>query len=145
MLEIFRGSDRRLQEQVQQLARELFRLRSDMNTRVQQVEAECARIGLQRVLREIHKTAELAVQRGIPAARAIESGLRAAVAPLPRGRAGGLARARSAWRYRDGTFMPESERFEAYREERERHAVGGRARAKRAARYVDGTFAPDAR
>jgi hypothetical protein len=60
----------------------------------------------------------------------------------PRGRAGGLARARTAWRYVDGTFMPESEKTEAYRAEYERYAAGGRARARSARRYRDGTFAP---
>jgi hypothetical protein len=41
---------------------------------------------------------------------------------LPRGKAGGLARVRTAWRYGEGTFMPESGKFEAYRQEYERHA-----------------------
>ena len=58
----------------------------------------------------------------------------------PRGRAGSLARAKSAWRYFDGTFMPESARDEAYRLEYERYAVGGRARARKARRAEDGTF-----
>jgi hypothetical protein len=66
--------------------------------------------------------------------------MRALRAPIPRGRAGGLARASTAWRYFDGTFMPESERLEAYREEYERYAVGGRTRAARALRNSDGTF-----
>ena len=61
----------------------------------------------------------IAVKSGAAAAQAIEVGLRAAGAPLPRGRAGDLARAKAAWRYDDGTFMPESEKFEAYREEHE--------------------------
>ncbi len=117
MLELFRGSGRQLQEQVQQLARELVQLHGDVNKRLQQVEQECARIRLQRMLREIHKAAELAVRIGLPAALAIERSLRAVAAPLPRGRAGGLARARTAWRYSDGTFMPEEEKFESYHEE----------------------------
>jgi uncharacterized protein YpuA (DUF1002 family) len=54
-------------------------------------------------------------------------------APLPRGRAGGLAGAKTAWRYSDGTFMPEAERTMAIEEfelaEYERYAAGGRARA----------------
>lgn len=37
--------------------------------------------------------------------------------------------------------MPESQKWEAYREEYERHAAGGRARAACALRYADGTFA----
>ncbi len=62
--------------------------------------------------------------------------------PIPRGRAGSLARAHRAWRYSDGTFMPESEKFEAYRAEHERYAAGGRARARNARRALDGTFLP---
>lgn len=61
-------------------------------------------------------------------------------APIPRGRAGGIGRARTAWRYFDGTFMPESAKDEALREEYERFAAGGRARAARARRALDGTF-----
>jgi len=61
-------------------------------------------------------------------------------APAPRGDAGGLACARSAWRYIDGTFVPESEKYQAYREEYERYAIGGRARAASARRNRDGTF-----
>jgi hypothetical protein len=60
---------------------------------------------------------------------------------LRRGQAGGLARARMAWRYLDGTFMPESEKFEAYQQEYERYAAGGRARAANARRHGDGRFA----
>lgn len=61
-------------------------------------------------------------------------------APLPRGRSGGLARARTAWRYFDGTFMPDSEKFEFYREEYQRYATGGRARAASALRGPNGRF-----
>jgi hypothetical protein len=50
------------------------------------------------------------------------------------------SRARSAWRYFDGTFMPESEKIEAYRVEYERFASGGRVRAAKALRARDGTF-----
>jgi hypothetical protein len=57
----------------------------------------------------------------------------------PRGRAGGLARARTAWLYLDGTCMPESARWEAYREEYELHARGGCARTPSAVRNLDGT------
>ena len=73
---------------------------------------------------------------------AIEKFAQAMRAPLPRGRAGGLARASTAWRYFDGTFMPESEKSEAYLADYERYASGGRARAARASRNKDGTFAP---
>ena len=38
--------------------------------------------------------------------------------------------------------MPESMKWESYREENERHAVGGRARAAIAARAANGTFLP---
>ena len=65
-------------------------------------------------------------------------------APLPRGKAGGIARARTAWRYLDGTFMPEAERAAAIEEfelaDYERYAAGGRARARTAQRVPDGTF-----
>jgi hypothetical protein len=67
--------------------------------------------------------------------------MRAPLPLLPRGRAGGLARTRTAWRYLDGTFMPESEKEAAYLEDYERYAAGGRARALHARRNVDGTFA----
>jgi hypothetical protein len=49
-----------------------------------------------------------------------------------RGRAGGLARARQAWRSLDETFMPESAKQEAYVREYERYAASGRARASTA-------------
>lgn len=52
------------------------------------------------------------------------------------------ARASTAWRYFDGTFMPKSEKEAAGFEEYERYAAGGRARAATAARYEDSTFAP---
>jgi len=71
---------------------------------------------------------------------AIERFAQAMCGQAPRGRAGGLARARGAWRYFDGTFMPESEKFEACRQEYERYAAGGRARAAKAQRSADGTF-----
>ena len=39
--------------------------------------------------------------------------------------------------------MPESEKWESYRAEYERHAAGGRERAARAKRSADGTFMPN--
>lgn len=75
-----------------------------------------------------------------PSAGAIERFAQAMRAPLPRGRAGGLARARSAWRYFDGTFMPESEKEAAYLEEYERYAAGGRTRAALGVRDARGRF-----
>jgi hypothetical protein len=143
MLRLFRGSGRQLQQDVQQLTHDLNQLRADVTDRLQQVEEECARIRFGRMASAISEAAELAMRQGLPAALAIAKGLRAVVANLPPGKAGGLARARQAWRYSDGTFMPESEKFAAYREEYERHAAGGRARAKVAARATDGTFLPN--
>ena len=65
--------------------------------------------------------------------------------PAPFGTTGetrGLARASHAWRYLDGTFMPESEKYEARRQEYERYAAGGRARAASVLRAKDGAFLP---
>jgi hypothetical protein len=73
---------------------------------------------------------------------AVENFAQAMRAPIPRGRAGGLARARSAWRHFDGTFVPESAKTEAQIAEYERYAAGGRARAALATRSTDGTFSP---
>src|SRR6516162_5333608 len=117
MLRRFRGFSGKLQEQVQQLTRELDQLRSDVTNRLQQVEEECTRIRFGRMATAIGEAAQLAIRQGLPAALAIAKGLHAAVAPLPPGKAGGRARARAAWRHADGTFMPESERFQAYRAE----------------------------
>jgi hypothetical protein len=62
-----------------------------------------------------------------------------------RGRAGGFARVRDAWRYSDGTFMPDREKEAAIEEyeiqQYERYAAGGRVRAAQAVRRSDGTFA----
>jgi hypothetical protein len=68
------------------------------------------------------------------------------VQPTPvRGRAGGKARARDAWRCLDGTFMSDRERMavieDLEHEEYERHAAGGRARAACGVRNADGTWA----
>jgi hypothetical protein len=92
------------------------------------------------MLRGVHETTELAISLGVLVAFAIAKGLRAVVAPLPPGKADGLARALHVWRYADGTFMPEPEKFETYREEYERHAKGGRARAGSAVRGLNGRF-----
>ena len=62
---------------------------------------------------------------------------------LPPGVAGGIARARHAWRYDDGTFMSYKDEERIHIEQRERMARGGRARAKHAKRKTDGTFLPD--
>jgi hypothetical protein len=77
----------------------------------------------------------LAERQGIEIAQAVGKGLRAMVAPLPRGEAGGIAHG-----YFDGTFMPESEKDAAALEEYERYAAGGRARARTAMRNESGRF-----
>jgi len=90
-----------------------------------------------RLATEISSAAEAATSQGMVA------GELSRPAPV-RGRAGGLARARDAWRCSDGTFMPdydkEAEIAEHEIEEYERYAAGGRARALRARRRADGTF-----
>jgi hypothetical protein len=99
-----------------------------------------ARLDGERQLRTLAAQIVGAAQIASVVGEAIESFAKAMRAPSPRGRAGGLSRARSAWRYFDGTFMPESEKFEAYRLDYERYAGGGRARALNAKRARDGTF-----
>ena len=47
------------------------------------------------------------------------------MAPLPPGVAGGIARARHAWRYDDGTFMSYDNEEQIRLEQRERMARGG--------------------
>jgi hypothetical protein len=104
--------------------------------RVQRLEAEQAalhaRLEGDRQLRVLTAQVVGAAQVGDP----VEKFGQAMRTQPPCGRAGGLARARTAWRY----FMPESEK-EAFREEYERFAAGGRARATGALRNSDGTFA----
>ena len=126
----------------QRLAAELLELRTTLLPRLQRVESELIFTKLERFFRELHTAIELAARQGIDAAGAIEKGLSAIVAPLPHGKAGGLARASTAWRYFDGTFMPASQKAVAYRGEYERFAAGGRARALGAQRARDGRFLP---
>jgi|HubBroStandDraft_6_1064221.scaffolds.fasta_scaffold1158453_2 hypothetical protein len=128
---------------------QLVRATSDLAARVQRLENEQAvlraRLEGERQLRLLTAHISAAAQMAPAIGAAIERFGEAMRAPLPvppRGRAGGLARAKSAWRYIDGTFMPESEREAAYFEEYERYAAGGRARARSASRFTDGTFAP---
>jgi hypothetical protein len=45
-----------------------------------------------------------------------------------------------AWRCADGSFMPESDKMEAYRVEYERYAVGGSTRARTTRRAIKGTL-----
>ena len=78
-----------------------------------------------RTVEEVSHAAESALAVGT----ALEAFARAMRARPMRGRAGGLARARSAWRYADGAFAANSERDEAIEEfecaEYERCAAGG--------------------
>ncbi len=117
---------------------------SDISARVQRLESEQAmlraRVEGERQVRSLaaNVTAAAVVAPAIGAA--IERFAEAMRRPSPRGRAGGLARVRTAWRYFDGRFMPESNKSEAYRMEYERYAAGGRARAACARRSVNGRF-----
>jgi len=138
---------------------ELVHTTSALLARIQRLEAEHAEILLARMRRLEDEQAEMrarlegerhlrvftahiaAAAHVAPAVgAAIERFTEAMRAPLLRGREGGLARSRTAWRYFDGTFMPESEKERAYFEEYERYAAGGRARAAKARRAPDGTF-----
>jgi hypothetical protein len=118
---------------------------SDLLERIQRLEREQrelrARLEGERQLRILTAQIVGAAQVAPVIGEAMERFALAMRAPSPRGRAGGLARARSAWRYFDGTFMPESARVEAYQLDYERYARGGRARAAAAVRSPDGTFA----
>jgi hypothetical protein len=126
-----------LEQRIQQLSAELAELRAhivprdDSNLvavladRVSRAQVK-ADHELERFLLAIHSVAETAAMHATLSTR--------------RGRAGGLARAPTAWRYLDGTFMPDTEKSEGYRKEYERDAAGGRARAASALRAADGTF-----
>ncbi len=120
------------------------RATSDLLERIQRLEREQAalraRLESERQLRILAAQIVAAAQVAPVIGDAVEKFAQAMRAPLPRGRAGGLARARSAWRYLDGSFMPDSEKFEASLLEYERYAAGGRARAAQARRMRDGTF-----
>ncbi len=118
---------------------------NDLLERIERLEREHAglraRLEGERQLRILAAQIVGAAQVAPVIGEAVERFAQAMRAPSPRKRAGGRARARRAWRYFDGTFMPESEKLEAYRLEYERYAAGGRARAMRASRHNDGTFA----
>lgn len=124
----------------QRLAADFSEMRSTILRRLQRVERELLSAKLDRFFAQLHLAIELTIERGLEAAASIEKSSHAMVAPFPRGKAGGLARSRDAWRYSDGTFMPESKKWEAYQEIYERDAAGGRARAAKALRAADGTF-----
>jgi len=117
---------------------------SDLLERIQRLEREHAqlraRLEGERQVRILAAQIVGAAQAAPVIGTALEKFAQAMRAPRPRGRAGGLARARSAWRYLDGTFMPESEKSEAYLADYERYAAGGRARAASASRNRDGTY-----
>jgi len=124
---------------------------SDLRARVQRLEAEqaalLARLEGDRQLRMLtaHIAAVAHVARAIGAAvERFAKAMRPPLPPAPRGRAGGLARAGTGWRYSDGTFMPDAERRAAIEEfelaEYERYAAGGRTRAASAVRDEGGKF-----
>jgi hypothetical protein len=123
---------------------ELVHITNDLVARIQRLEGEQAEIRAwferERQLRVFTANLAAATQVAPAVGAAIERFAEAMRAPLRRGRVGGLARARTAWRFFDGTFMPESEREAVALEEYERYAVGGRARAARAQCASDGTF-----
>jgi len=117
---------------------------SDIIDRIQRLEREHAQLRARlegdRQLRFLTVQIVGATQVAPVIGRAVAGFAEAMRAPLPRGRAGGLARARRSRRYLDGTVMPESEKLEAYRLEYERYAAGGQARARSAARDALGRF-----
>lgn len=126
---------------------QLLQTTSALTARIQRLEEEQARLRAQlegdRDLRVFIGHVAAAAKAAPAIGAAIEGFVEAMRAPralIPRGRAGGLARTRNAWRYFDGTFMPESEKHEFYRVEYERYASGGRARSASALRNPDGTF-----
>jgi hypothetical protein len=120
------------------------RATSDLLNRIQRLEREQAelraRLQSEHQLRSLAAQIVAAAQAAPVIGEAFEKFAQAMRAPTPRGRAGGLARARGAWRCIDGTFMAESDKLEAYQLEHERYAAGGRARASKARRAEDGTF-----
>jgi hypothetical protein len=122
---------------------------SDILERIQRIEAEQAALRAQiegeRQLRFLATHIVGAAQTTQIIGTAIDNFAQAMRAAQPRGRTGGLARNRNAWRYFDGTFMPEAAKNEAYEIERERYAAGGRARAAKALRADHGTFLAVAR
>ena len=82
----------------QLLAERVASFECDMHSRIQRREAELMAPKLDRLLRELHPAAQLAAEQSCQSALSVQSAMRAVVAPLPRGRAGGLARANTAWR-----------------------------------------------
>lgn len=122
---------------------------SVLRARVQRLEGEQAasraRLESERQLQMLTAHIAAAAHAAPVIGAAMERFAQAMCAPLPvppRGRAGGVARAKSEWRHLDGTFMPESQKEAAFLKEYERYAKGGRARATEAKRSEDGTFLP---
>lgn len=145
----------RLQSSVMALFRrhdsqQLVRATSDLTARVHRLETEHAalrtRLQGEHQLRLLTANVVAAAQAAPVIGAAIERFAQAMRASLPKGRVGGLARAKTAWRYADGTFLSDSDRTQAIEElefeKYERYAAGGRARANSASRFADGTFAP---
>jgi hypothetical protein len=126
------------------MAKHLVDTTSALLSRVQRLEEEQVELRAQlqggRQLRLLTAHIASAAQSTEIVGDALEQFAQAMRSPLPRGRAGGLARAGRAWRYFDGTFMPESEKDAAYLEQYERYAAGGRARAALARRDASGRF-----
>jgi hypothetical protein len=122
---------------------------SDLRDRIQRLEEDQAELRSllegERQLSTLAASVSSAAQAALTIGSALERFAGAMRSPLLRGLAGGLARVSTAWRYIDGTFMPESRREEAYRLDYEQYAAGGRARARRASRHSDGTFAATVR
>jgi len=131
---------------LRRIRQHLDRVTSDLRERIQRLEDEqaefIARLESERALRIFMAQIGAAVEAAPVLGAAMERFAETMRMPLARGRAGGLARASRAWRYFDGTFMPESAKSEAFRHEYERYARGGRARALSAKRCSNGTFAP---
>jgi hypothetical protein len=126
------------------LAKQLVDTTSALLERVQRLEEEQAtlraRLKSDPQVRVLFTQLANAAQAAPAIGAAMELFARSIRTAVPRGRPGGLARSRTARRYFDATFMPESEKWEAYRREYERYANGGRARAASAQRGSDGTF-----
>ena len=125
-------------------ADELRRTTSELLARIQRLESAHAEIRAslegERYLRLLAANITSAALIAPEIGAAIERFAQGMRAPLHRGRTGGLARASTAWRHFDGTFMPESEKWDAYRDEYDRHAAGGRARAAIASRDTPRRF-----
>jgi hypothetical protein len=122
--------------------------------RIQRLEREHAelrsRLEGERQLRILAAQIVGAAQTAPVIGSAVEKFAQAMRAPLARGRAGGLARARQGSRlgerWSDGRFMAHENWEQIEREIAEaeymRYAAGGFARVASAHRYPDGTFAP---